>query len=197
VASPYLTPDQIRARVAVLTDVDRYPDDEIAEVVAEFEGLVEDYRGVAFTTRTATETYDIPAAGGREITLAWPKVQAVTSVAIDGSTVDPTLYWLGEAGTIHAIGSPITGTAVTVTYTHGFTTTPQSILRATREYVRAVLLQNRSNVPRDVIGRTGPDGGPTERYSTPDPSKGRLTGYLEVDRLVTASPNYRRRIGVG
>jgi hypothetical protein len=51
VADPYLTPEQVRAKIRrqVPSDV---TNDEIAELVTEFEEIAEQYRGVAFTDRT-------------------------------------------------------------------------------------------------------------------------------------------------
>jgi hypothetical protein len=85
-------------------------------------------------------------------------------------------------------GLPAETDAVSVTYSHGIDT-PAVAVRACAEYVRAVALAERSGTSRDVIAQSF-DGGFT-RYSTPDWSRGRPTGFLEVDRLLDTLPDYR------
>lgn len=198
-AAPYLTPDDLRAAGGVLTDTGKYPDDALAALVAEFEQVAEDYRGVAFTPRTAVETLTIPP-GATKLTLSWPRVRSVSSVTVDSVTVSPSTYRLSESGSLQTtagfvgIAGYVTALAV-VTYDHGYdvptaTVMPGSaLLRACREYVRICAVADRSNVPRDIIG-TSVDG-MTTRYSTPDKRMGRPTGYIEVDRLLNNLPDHR------
>lgn len=66
---------------------------------------------------------------------------------------------------------------------------PARLKRAAAEYVTAVLQSERSGQSRDVISQVG--DGTTLRYSTPDWSLARPTGWLEVDRLLNSLPDYR------
>jgi hypothetical protein len=189
-AVPYMTPDQIRAVVGALADVGKYPDTVLADLVAEFEEIAEEYRGVAFTPRTAVETQTV-GLGTASIVLNRPFVRSITSVVVDGVTIDALTYRSAQPGLLEssagfvAGGAYLTSTAV-VTYEHGMEAPPQRLLRCCREYVRICAVADRSNVPRDIIA-TSADGMST-RFSTPDARAGRPTGYLEVDRLLNRLP---------
>lgn len=192
----YTTATALRLRVPVLAS-DRFTDTELDDYIAEFEELVENYRGVAFEPRTATETVDLPDSGATGIVLDWPQVRSITSVVVDGDTVDDETYRLDSSGRLVPDGTAtvFTGTTLTVTYSHGLTEPGPALLRACREYVRATALADRSNVGRDVIRQSA--GEMTTQYSTPNPAEGRPTGFLEVDRLINLQPNYRSTVGAG
>lgn len=66
---------------------------------------------------------------------------------------------------------------------------PEVLKRACAEYVAAVVTSSRSGTSREVIAQTI-DGSWT-RYSTPDWSAGRPTGWTEPDRLLNSLPDYR------
>lgn len=198
-AAPYLTPAQIRAAVPTLADQGKYPDTVLSDLVAEFEQVAEEYRGVAFTPRTAVETQTI-CSGAGSLTLNWPRVRSITSVVVDGTTIDSSTYRVTEAGVLQSSTGFIGGSAfpeasAVVTYSHGFdvptsTVAPGSVLlRACREYVRVCAVADRSSVPRDIIATTA--DGMSTRYGTPDKKAGRPTGYIEIDRLLNTLPDYR------
>lgn len=194
-ATPYLTPDDLKgdpslARLATIDDA------TLAAYIAEFEDVAEDYRGVAFTPRTATETV---WPSGRTWLLTKPRVRSITTVTI-GGTVVPSTAWIFDGLTgiivVH-VGTaaklwPVAGLPVptVVTYEHGFDAPPPGLLRACRQYVRAVALRDQQAVERDVVTQ-GFEGGGYTRYSTPDPAAGRPTGFGEVDRLLSMLPDYR------
>jgi hypothetical protein len=186
----------LRTRVPTLAN-SKYADADLAEYIAEFESMVEDYRGVAFTPRTATEAVDLPAGGATKIVLDWPRVRSITSVTVDGVLAATDTYRLDSDGALVVDGdaTSFTGTTMTVVYEHGFDSPSPVLLRACREYVRIVAVADRSSVPRDIIA-TSTDGMST-RFSTPDMGAGRVTGYLEVDRLINLQPGYRLTVGVG
>jgi len=210
--TPYLVPDDIRAKawVSKLT----LSESDLAAYIAEFEAVCEDYRGVAFTTRTvASETVfiagtyyafgDAYSSGyygtGRitrqSIILQHCKVQELTSMTINGITQDVNSVTLDSpTGMVYNPLGFAPESTIVVAYTHGFPTPPPQCLRACQQYVRAVALSDNSNVSRDVIS-TAVDGR-SERYSTADKSAGRPTGYLEVDRLLNSLPDFRT-VGVG
>lgn len=200
-ATPYLVPDDLRS-VRGLESSDAYPDDVLASYVAEFEGIAEMYRGVAFTPRTAVET--VSGAGAPvslfTVLLSWPKVRAVTSVALDGDAVDTDLYRLTDLGAVYA-SAGLYGTTVVVTYSHGYDLPStgwlgaENLLNACKQYVRSCAKRDESGVARDTLSIATGDGG-TIRYSTPDPAAGRPTGYLDVDRLLNLLPDYRHP-GIG
>lgn len=196
-ATPYLTPAVLRDRVPALADSARFADSDLADYIAEFEELVENYRGVAFTPREATEAVDLPEAGATRISLTWPQVRSITSVTVDGDVADTDTYRLTADGRLVVDGSLVafTGTELVVVYEHGYSSPSPALLRACREYVRTVALADRSNVGRDVIRQSGSDM--TIQYSTPDPAAGRPTGFLEVDRIINLQPNYRLMVGAG
>ena len=63
------------------------------------------------------------------------------------------------------------------------------MLDACTEYVLCVLRARASGVSRNTLSEATEAG--TTRYSTPDWSAGRPTGWLEVDRLLNSLPDYR------
>jgi hypothetical protein len=191
-----MTVGTLRTRVPTLAN-SKYEDADLADYIAEFESMVEDYRGVAFTPREATETVDLPAGGASRVVLDWPMVRSITSVTIDAVAVSSSVYRLADDGAVEVVDgqSPFSGATLVVVYQHGYDAPSPTLLRACREYVRIVAVADRSSVPRDIIA-TSSDGMST-RYSTPDMDHGRVTGYLEVDRLINLQPGHRLTIGVG
>ncbi len=192
----YYTPATLKSRMPALAAID---DVELADLIAEFTDLAEDYLGTAFTPRTAvTETVHLDE--DRWLELRWNNVTSVTSISIANGTATVTLtpssLDLNLADGVVDLRGCYTGTATTV-YAHGLATAsmPKALLRACREYVRACALADQSNVPRDVIYQSY--DGMTTRYSTPDPAKGRPTGFMEVDRLLNSLPQAKRIPGIG
>lgn len=189
----YLTPAQLRDQVPQLDNPGKYPDAVLSALVTEFEEIAEDYRGVAYTPRTATETHTVPLSSS-SIMLRHQRVRSITSVVLDGATIDAGSYTYTDHGTIESrvgflgTGLQAVSTAVIV-LSHGYDAPPQRLLRGCREYVRNCAVADRSDVPRDIIA-TSVDG-MTHRYSTPDKSAGRPTGYIEVDRLLNSLPDER------
>lgn len=189
----YYTAATLRAAVAALGDSARYPDQVLTDLIAEFEEIAEDYRGVAYEPRTAVETHTTPLTVA-SIRLRHIRVRSITSITVDGTTVDSGSYTYTDFGTVEsrvgfrASGLFAVGTAV-VMYSHGYDSPPQRVLRACREYVRSCAAAGNSNVPRDIIA-TSADG-MTTRYSTPDKRAGRPTGYIDVDRLLNSMPDER------
>lgn len=194
-ATPYLAPADLRS-VKGLESTDLYPDDLLASYVEEFEGIAEAYRGVAFTPRTAVETVTLTLFSGvTTVLLSWPLVRSVTSVVLDGDTLDSSTYTLTDRGGVYS-ASGFYGTSVAVTYAHGFDEPStgwfrsKMLLNACKQYVRSCAKRDESAVSRDQLTATDGQGG-TIRYSTPDPGAGRPTGYLDIDRLLNLLPDYR------
>lgn len=179
---PYLTPEQIRdLRIG---EVSEATDDRLASLVASFESIAERYRGVAYTPRDATLTTSVGCGG--VLFLPTMKVRSVTSLTVDG--VATTGYTLdAETGTIYlgAGGER----AVVVAWSHGFDEPPPLVIDACAEYVVSAWRASNAGNSRNVIGQTSE--GATIRYSTPNWSAGRPTGWLEVDRLLDSLDDYR------
>lgn len=190
----YLTPAQIRDRCPDLANTDLYPDATLSRYESVFEGIAERARGVAFTTRTTTETVTLD--GEQILHTRWPAIQSVTSVTVTlyGSTVTlaSTRIQVQSTGDID-LQAAFTGLA-TVVYVHGIDPAPDPILDACAEYVRSRAITSKAGNIRDVIAQAF-DGG-TTRYSTPDWDAGRYTGLLDVDALINSVPDYRRQ-GIG
>jgi len=192
-AAPYLLPDDLKGdpTLARLTTID---DDALAAYIAEFEGIAEGYRGVAFTPRTQTDRVIDPPGPG--IILSRHMVRTVASVTVDGSTVNPAAVSLDAPAGLLVL--PTSGWSLTsltaplpvveVVYEHGFDAPPAGLLRACRQYVRATALRDQQAVERDVIAQ-GFDGGGYTRYATPGPNN--PTGFIEVDRLLNSLPDFR------
>lgn len=186
--APYLSADALRTTQA-LADEGKFPDADLEGFVAEFEDIAERYRGVAFVSRSATETTTVSRSTNK-LFLANQKVIAVTSVTVDGTAVASTAYDLfKDEGIIRLDAGIPRGAVVVVVYTYGYATTPATITAACREYVRSVALQRSLNKTREVIS-TSVDG-TFVRYSTPDWDAGRPTGFMEVDRLLNSAPDHR------
>lgn len=183
---PYLTAAQVRARVPALVNTTMFSDSEINLLVGEFEEIAERYRGVSFTPRNHTETFTRPSTS---LLLSRQPVRSITSFTVDGVAGDVTDLTVDLAtGKIQG-GRWTLSTPVSVTYSHGLDAPPAVVLRACAEYCRSVAMSDRSGQSRDVIAQSF-DGGIT-RYSTPDFTRGRPTGFLEVDRLLSSVRDYR------
>jgi hypothetical protein len=182
--APYVTAAELQAEVTALAGVD---DELLERYVAEFEGVAEDYLGVAFTPRTATDsftaTYGTYLRGFEHV-----PVRSVTSVTIDGETAEVGTYELTGSGLLYRAAG-VGGRTVLITYEHGLDDPiPATLRRACLQYVRSVALADRNNVSREVISQSV--DGMTLRYSTPDKKAGRPTGYIEVDRLLNNVPSW-------
>lgn len=194
----YPTAAEIRERVSALQDNGKFTDEMIDDLVEEFAGIVEDYRGVAFVPTSATDTVilDDPSTWVR---LAWPKVRSITSVTVTTPAVGGTATALlstaytydADSGHVKYPPGFACGAKVVTVYIHGLDEPTKIWLRACREYVRSCALTDITSVRRDVISQADGAGGFT-RFSTADKDADRPTGWLEVDRLLNSLEDYRR-----
>ena len=184
----YLTATAAKARDPRLKVVE---DSTIDAYVAAFEDIAERYRGVAFTSRTAT---GVTVRGTDRTTLVLPhvKVGTPTAIAIDGTAftsderADVTVW--ADEGTLYR-DAGWCGTQVVLSYPYGYSTTPAAILDACTEYVISLHTSRQSGASRNTLSVSTDVG--TTRYSTPDWNAGRPTGWLEVDRLLNSVPDFR------
>lgn len=182
--TPYLTPDLVRERRPGNQTLSGTSDDTLARIIGDFEQIAEEYRGVAYVTRTATHSAYLRC--DNRLLLTHRPVQSVTSVDVDGTVVGSTVDV--AAGIVWLSGNQ-TGQA-TCTYTHGLTgTLPGPLLSACVEYVASVAAAEKSTTSRNIMSQN--NDGVVVRYSTPDWGAGRPTGWLEVDRLLNSLPDYR------
>lgn len=191
---PYLTPDEVRARISSGSPPlgPSFGDEWVANAVSEWEELVEHHLGVAFTPRTATVQVRIRCGKYR---LKHRAVRSITSVTVDEVAVDdPT------AGDI--VSDPLGDLLISdylwtwstapaeIVYVHALTDEPpERLKKATALYVERIASLDRSGSNRDV-SRQGFDGGSTS-FVMPDPANGKLTGFTEIDRLVESLPKFR------
>lgn len=180
-ATPYLTAADLRVGGGrVLDRGDRFSDEDLEALVAEFEDLIERECGVAFTERDAVATLS-PVAYSRHLILPHVKVAAPTAVVVDDVAFTSTeLADLVVWADLGILERPVGwyGTQVVVTYTHGYETPPVAVLRACREFVRAKATKGSSNAPRDAAGPAGVDGTVYPTATT------QPTGVREVDRII-------------
>ena len=180
-----LTYSDVLTRIPGLSE---YSNALITDRIAEFEEILNQYRGITVTSTTVTESIQVRPLGAA-VALANPNISSVT-VTCDGVAVDMTYVVVNAAqGTLDRVPWPTAWpTTATVTYTYGSTASTVA-KNACYEYVNRVLRSQDTGTSRDVISQ-GFDGGQT-RYSTPDFDKGRPTGFLEVDRLLNTLPDLR------
>lgn len=125
--SPYLTAAQIRAAEPDLADVAKFPDTLLAQYVASFEEIAENYRGVAFTPRTAADTHFVRRDGTTALPLRWAQVRSITSVTVTApmaggtsTTLTATDYtYEPSVGALHYPSGFAAGVKVVVVYAHG------------------------------------------------------------------------------
>ena len=184
----YLTASSAKSRDTRLAD---FTDGAVDAQIAAFKEIAESYRGVAFETTTATAV-KVPGRSGCKLLTPNVKLIALSAASLDGTALtsderaDVTI-WADEGILERAAGW--SATQVSLTYTHGYASPPAAILDACTEYVLCVLRARASGVSRNTLSEATEAG--TTRYSTPDWSAGRPTGWLEVDRLLNSLPDYR------
>ena len=184
---PYPTVDEVRERWAHRhLDSGKYPDPVLQELIDEFAGIAERARGVAFDPRTTTEIHTL-AERVRSVELMWPFVSAVSTVSLDGVTVDGP-HSVTDADRL--VG-PFGCGDLSVTYTHGIET-PAAIRRACMLYVYREAVAERGGGQNPAVQRN-PELGALELQRTPNWSAGRFTGWPDVDRLLNSVDDHRNR----
>lgn len=176
----YLGTDEL----ADLPDIDsaKHGMDVLQRLRDEFESIAERWCGQAFVPRFAT------AVLRDQMMLPHKHPRSILSATDGAGTTLVTTSWRVTAwgAVLDSYDSTICATyPVTVVYTHGDDAPPPELVAACRDFVRAKVFSSASRVGPDVLRITDPSG-ITEQYSTPDWSKGRPTGLLDVDRTLVA-----------
>ena len=183
----YVTATTAKATNTALAE---YTDAQVNAKVAEFEDILERYCSVAYTTRTATEQITRRPLRST-VQLANPRLISLTSITVDGTVLSLTnVARLKTPGVLMHV--PFTDPCpldCTIVYTHGYATTPVLAIAGAVEYAARSLAADNSGTSRDVRSQAF-DGG-TTNYITPDWSRGRPTGWTEVDRLLNSCDDYR------
>ncbi len=188
-----LTAAEIRARVSrgspVLSESE-FDDDWVEETRDLFMDALTAYKGVAYEPTTTVEKIRV-SSYSNQLVLRWPKVTSVTSVVVNGTTIDSTAYEADESGVLYYFGGSFSPRyRATVTYVHGYATTPPAALQACALFVERVAAGDRSAATRDVSSQ-GYDGGGVTVYIRANADKGNLTAFADVNDLVAALPSYR------
>lgn len=189
----YPTADEIRDRWPIIGG---WPVDDtvLDDLVAEFADLAERYRGVAFVSRTTTES----VRGSDRVRLLLPDVEvsAVSAVSVDGSafTGDELADLVVESAVGAVVGASVWSSCsiYVVTYDHGLSVTPPAVRRACAEWVRAKAGDfGVPEAPRNAISYQDPATGWSYRESTADWGAGRPTGVMVVDDALNSLPDRR------
>lgn len=152
-----------------------------------FEMLAEEARGVAYVPRIAVEDHP----GCSPVLLGHKQPRELLAVWVDGVERDVDGFTL-DASRGHVTG-PASGAVVRVAYSHGYDAPPPPLVAACREYVRAKILADTSDMQRAVLSYTNLASGEVYRYGTSDWNAGRFTGMAVVDDLIAQVHDERVR----
>lgn len=190
----YLDAAAIRARHPDLDEELNpvFTDGLLDGLAAEFAEKLEPHVGVAFEPRTVTGEIHVTGAGIFQVCLNWPKVTSVTEVRITGVAQSTTgmRYDNLESGVLEfpfGIGPG----EISIDYVHGFTEPAASVKRACGLFVWHEALATAAPMSSNAYASFNPELGLVERQSTADPKNGRLTGWIDVDRIIAGLPAYR------
>jgi hypothetical protein len=188
IGSQWLTLAALRSEPD-LADSTRFSDRLLTQVRDEWCSHIE-----ALCNLRMTPGYDVEHHFGRGLpylVVAANEPTALRAVYLDGELVDPARLELDRAtGFLELTSGTFTrGAPVEVHLENGLIHPPPRLVRELKKVVRAEVLQRGAKAPTNAIAESSPDGGVMIRYSTPDPSAGRWTGYLSLDPVIT---EYRR-----
>jgi len=188
-ADPYRTPTDLRAEFPDLASTDLHPDARLEGLVAEFERKLEDDKGFAMVRRDVTAEPHRRTTAASSLVLNHVDVDIDTvELSINGTTLASARYDVdGPAGIID-FTSPVGPGNITAAYTHGPPAGEDlrpDVYRACGLYVlHEALAQANPNTSNSYLRQN--ELGVIERESTSDPDAGRLTGWIDVDRICRA-----------
>ena len=184
----YLSAADVKAASSTINDDDRFTDELVESLVAEFELIFEDAAPFAAEPRTV-EGEEHTATRNGSIALHHTKIRTLDEVRVEGAALPAgslaALSLRKGPGVVARLYVP-NGSLVEVDYTHGMDAPDAVITRACVEYVRAAGLEFLSKKPRNTTGYTD-DSGFSFRESTPDKQQRRWTGFIAVDRLINTA----------
>ena len=179
-----------------LSNTSTYPVALLAAVRDELDDLATTYCGRAFTPRYALD--QLPGSGRGSVMLRWPDVRTVRSVTVDGTAVtlaEVSAHPTGRLDLEAGVWNMPTGDTrnVTVGYEHGLDAPPADLRREALRWCRSRLLERATGVTRATIAETV--DGITQRFSTPDPGKGRPSGHPDLDAALNRHRNRPPAVG--
>lgn len=168
----------------------------LLEELENCEDIVERITGVAWVRRYARES--LQGDGTGSLLLRWPKAASVIAVTVDGvaqtvsefSVDGRLLVWESKTFPVSSDGAP----NVIVDYEHGYQVPAPKLAREVKKWCRNELLARFSDQPSDQIRQVF--DGLTIQFSTPDPARGRPTGILTLDPVLTAPDIMHRTPGI-
>lgn len=184
---PYLTTAQVRALPNIGADTAKFPDSLITATVSWFEAVFEDATGVAWETRTITETLSGQGGSGLLVSKLFPRspitaasitTSGVTTALTAAELADLVIYDHGLIARLTLGRWPLGRRNISVTYSYGITTTPPAdVIEAAKVAVRDRLLNPDPNRQFSVATEVG-----VVRNSTPGPKS--PFGIQFVDEVV-------------
>lgn len=179
----------------------RFKDSEIEAAEAYFVKIVEREIGVNYQARSVTDTLD--GEGTDTLLLSRSDVNTLTSVTVDGTVVDKTLFVVrhgvlryklaGSSATFYTF--PVGVGNVVVVYTAGLSSPPGDIKDAVMQATRDRLLTQ-----ADANGIDPRRTSMTTEYGTTTyvlPSGQNPTGYPELDALIASYQRTASPLGIG
>ena len=156
------------------------PVDQLRKYRTEIEDICETHRGTAYVPRVAIETFtDGP------VRLKHRHIGEILAVTVDGTAGDPADYEVDSVTrTVSSDGGMWFDETLTIAYVHGYTSPPQALVEACREYVRAKVTIDSSDADRNPTSVTDLVTQQVYRFGTADPRFGRFTGIESVDARI-------------
>lgn len=180
----WIVPDDLRGFDPNLANTTKYTDEQLVDVIADAEVIIETILSESYNVRTVTDEWHL-GDGGVWLRLRRRPLVSITSASIDGSAL--------AAGTITAmvkdkIGGRVKYTSgwtfekeILITYTHGNTAPPVDLERAAKRLCRGLLGETRNPI-MDRAERYMPDG-KGGAYLLSMASAGK-TGFPDVDGIL-------------
>lgn len=179
------------AEFQLLPDLPSATEAEVLAAAAYFTEIVEREVGRPLVPRTFTETFS--GCGSRQLVLGQPDIRSLTTVTVDGASVNVALL-TAVSGVLQYLGgglwSGATPSNVVVVYSAGkFATCPADIKNAVMWATRDRLLEQSNQAGIDVRKTSVSTEFGVTSYVLP--GEKRPTGYPELDALIAS---YSRKV---
>lgn len=195
-----LTAAQARERIpqgAPPIDESEFDDAWVNAAVARHDSTFTRYRGESPYRATVTETVRPVGVSGR-LLLRWPKIVSITSVTVDGSTLDSAYYYVDRGALARTPdgGMWYQGTTVAIEYVHGYgvaasdgdSGAPDDLKDACAWFLAFKAQSERTGAGRRSVRTQGPE---FTSFGRADWQGGRPTGWDEVDDIWNTFPDLR------